>query len=70
MLRDAMTEVILVIIPWRDEHWRLMLKVLWERRRKRKLQRLSKPLLRWLKKIPAAELLMNANQLVVRHLTA
>jgi hypothetical protein len=70
LLRDELTEAIIGTAQWRDEQWRLMLTVLWERRRRRKLQRLSQPLLRWLKKNSSAELMMNANQPALTHLAA
>ncbi|MDQ3753202.1 MAG: transposase [Acidobacteriota bacterium] len=70
MLRDEFTESIIGTVEWRDGEWRLMLKVIWERRRKRKLQRLSKPLLRWLQDSAASELMKNANQPSVTHLAA
>ena len=41
MIRDELTESIIGTAHWRELEWRLMLKVIWERRRKRKLQRLS-----------------------------
>ncbi len=70
MISDELTESIIGTAHWRELEWRLMLKVIWERRRKRMLQRLSQPLLRWLKSSPALELVKNANQPSVTHLAA
>ncbi len=70
MLRDEFTESIIGTAGWRDGEWRLILKVLWERRRQRKLQRLSKPLLRWVQGSCASEFVKNANQPSVTHLAA
>jgi len=70
MIRDELTEIIIGAAQWRELEWRLILKVVWERRRKRKLQRLSKPLLRWLKGSSGSWLVKNANQPSVTHLAA
>jgi len=70
MLRDEFTESIIGTAGWRDGEWRLMLKLLWERSRKRKLQRLSQPLLRWVQGNCASEFVKNANQPSVTHLAA
>jgi len=70
MLHGELTETITGTVQWQEWEWRLMLKPLWERRRQRKLQRLSQPLLRWLKGRPALKLVSNANQPSVTHLAA
>ncbi len=70
MIRDELTETIIGTAHWRELEWRLILKVVWERRRKRKLQRLSQPLLRWLKGSSGSWLVKNANQPSITHLAA
>jgi len=70
MIRDELTEAIIGTADWQDWQWRLMLKVIWERRRKRRLQRLSQPLLRWLQGGSASRLGKNANQPSLTHLAA
>lgn len=70
MIGDELTETILGTVQWREMEWRLMQKVVLERRRKRKLQRLSRPLLRWLKGSTSSKLVKNANQPSVTHLAA
>jgi len=70
MIREEFTETIIGTVDWRDWQWRLTLKVIWERRRRRKLQRLSRPLIRWLKGNSASELMQNANQPSFRRLAA
>ncbi len=68
MIKDELMEIIIGTAQWRELEWRLMLKVVWERRRKRKLQRLSRPLLRWLKGSSGSWSVKNANQPSVTHL--
>lgn len=70
MICDELTEIIIGAAQWRELEWRLILKVVWERRRQRKLQRLSQPLLRWLKGSTSSKLVKNANQPSVTHLAA
>lgn len=70
MLRDELTEAVIGAAHWQDWQWRLMLKVIWERRRRRRLQRLSQPLLRWLQGSPALGLVKNANLPSVTQLAA
>ena len=70
MMRDELTESILGTAQWRELEWRMMQKAMWERRRRRKLQRLSAPLLRWLKGSSGSGLVKNANQASVTHLAA
>ncbi len=70
MIRDELTEAIIGTADWQDWQWRLMLKVIWERRRKRRLQRLSQPLLRWLQGGSASRLGKNANHPSLTHLAA
>jgi len=70
MLRDELLETIIGTVRWSEWEWRLTLKVIAERRRQRKLQRLSKTLLRWLKESAPSELMKNANQPALRHLAA
>lgn len=70
MMRDELTEAIIGTAHWQDGQWRLTLKVVWERRRKRKLQQLSKPLLRWLKDSSAFRLGQTANEPSLIHLAA
>lgn len=70
LIGDELSESILGTTQWRELEWRLMLKVIWERRRKRRLQRLAQPLRRWLQRSPVVELAKNAKQPAVTHLAA
>jgi hypothetical protein len=70
MISEELTEIIIGTSDWRELEWRLILKVVWERKRKRKLQQLSQPLLRWLKSSPALKSVSDTNQPFVKHLAA
>ncbi|MBA2733312.1 MAG: transposase [Acidobacteria bacterium] len=70
MIRDELTETISGTSDWQAWQWRLMLKVIWERRRKRKLQRLSKQVISWLHESPSSKLTRTSNQPSLIHLAA
>lgn len=48
LMKDEFIEAIICTVHWKDWDWRFMLKVLSERKRKRKLQQLPKEVIRWL----------------------
>lgn len=70
MTRDELIEAIIGISDWHAWEWRLTLKDISERRRKRKLQRLFWPLIRWLNESTSSKLRKNSNQLSLTHLAA
>lgn len=70
MIHDELLETIISTAEWQEWEWRLMLKVMSERRRQRRLQRLSKPVIRWLQESSSAKLTKNVNQPSVLHLAA
>jgi len=55
---------------WQDGEWRMVLKLIWERGRKRKLQRLSRHVIRWLNETAPSKLGKNARQPPIGHLVA
>lgn len=69
MIHDELREIITGASDQHGLEWRLMLKALWERRRRRKLQRVSGPLLRWLRSNPALSV-CDLNQPPVKQLAA
>ena len=69
-MRDEFMEIIIGTAYWQDWEWRLMLKAIWERRRKRKLQRLSKQVIRWLHETSPSKLAKSSNQPSITHLAA
>ncbi len=70
MMHNEFRETIIGTAAGHVWEWRVTRKVLLERRRKRKLQRLSKPLIRWLQKTSPATAAKNANQPSLIHLAA
>ena len=49
LMKDEFIEAIIGTAHWKDWDWRVMLKALSERKRKRKLQQLPKEVIRWLR---------------------
>ncbi len=70
MMRDELMEIIIGTSAWQAWEWRLMLKVISERRRKRKLQRLSKQVIRWLKENSPSKVGKSSNQPSFTHLAS
>lgn len=70
MLKDEFIEAIIRTTQWQDWDWRLMLKVLSERKRKRKLQQLPKEVIRWLKDNSESKSITTSKQLSQLHLAA
>ncbi len=70
MMHDEFIEAVIGTADWQDWEWRVTLKLLLERRRKRKLQRLSQPIIRWLKEAASSKLTKASNQPSVLHLAA
>lgn len=70
MIHDELKEIIIGKSAGQELEWRLMLKVMLERRRRRKLQKVSGSLLKWLQGNPRVKLASNLNQPLVTHLAA
>ncbi len=70
LLNDELTETIIGTAHWREWEWRLMRTVIAERRRKRKLQRLSRLVIRGLSENSPAQLAKSSNQMSISHLAA
>ncbi len=62
MMKDEFIAAIIGSLHWQAWEWRLMLKVLVERKRKRKLQQLPKAVIRWLQENAQATPIITANQ--------
>lgn len=70
LIKDEFIEAIIGTIHWQAWEWRLRLKVLSERKRKRKLQQLPKKVIRWLQETAQAKPIITANQPSVLRLAA
>jgi len=70
MMHDEFMETIIGTAYWHDWEWRLTLKVILERRRKRKLQRLSRQVIRWLNETAPSKLARTSNQPSLLYLAA
>ena len=70
MMRDEFIEAVICTVRWKDEDWRLRLRVVSERRRQRKLQRLPQEVIRWLKEGASREPAKSSNRPSVLHLAA
>ncbi len=70
MMRDEFIEAVICTVRWKDEDWRLRLRVVSERRRQRKLQRLPQEVIRWLKEGASQEPAKSSNRPSVLHLAA
>jgi len=70
MLNEELTETIIGTAHWREWEWRLMLTVIAERRRKRKLQRLSRLVIRGLSENSPAQVAKSSNQMSISLLAA
>ena len=69
-MQDEFIEAIIGTIHWHEWDWRFLLKVLAERKRKRKLQQLPKKVIRWLQEKAQAKPIIAANQPLVLRLAA
>ena len=70
MMHDEFMETIIGTAAWQGWEWRVTLKLLLERSRKRKLQRLSQPLIRWMNETALSKLTKACNQPSILHLAA
>lgn len=70
LMKDEFIAAIIGSLHWQAWEWRLLLNVLSERKRKRKLQQLPKKVIRWLQENAQAKLIITANQPSVLRLAA
>jgi predicted DNA-binding protein YlxM (UPF0122 family) len=70
MMRDEFIEAAICTVHWQDWDWRLILRVMSERRRRRKLQQLPHEVIRWLKETSSGKLAISSNQPSLLHLAA
>jgi hypothetical protein len=70
MMHNEFRETIIGTAACQAWEWRVTRKVLLERRRKRKLQRLSQPLLRWVKETSPAQVAKSSKRPALMHLAA
>ena len=69
-MADEFREAIVNTVRWDEWQWRELLRAISERRRKRKLQRVSKEVIRWMKEGTTGEVEKLSNQPDILHLAA
>lgn len=70
LMADEFREAIVNTVRWDEWQWRELLRAISERRRKRKLQRVSKEVIRWMRESSTGEVKKLSNQPHILHLAA